>query len=82
MTYKDTIALSWRNIRGNKLRSGITVAIIALGICALIWFLTALKAASYSLNSTFSTMGANAFSIRFKERKIRRSRYVQNQAIS
>ena len=72
MTYKDTIALSWRNIRGNKLRSGITVAIIALGICALIWFLTALKAASYSLNSTFSTMGANAFSIRFKERKIRK----------
>ena len=71
MTYKDTIALSLRNIRGNKLRSGITVAIIALGICALIWFLTALKAASYSLNSTFSTMGANAFSIRFKERKIR-----------
>ena len=43
MTYKDTIALSWRNIRGNKLRSGITVAIIALGICALIWFLTAFK---------------------------------------
>jgi putative ABC transport system permease protein len=71
MTLKDTISLSWKNIRSNKLRTGLTVAIIALGICALIWFLTALKAASYSLNSTFSTMGANAFSIRFKERKIR-----------
>jgi putative ABC transport system permease protein len=71
MTIKDTIALSWRNIRSNRLRTGLTVAIIALGICALIWFLTALKAASYSLNSTFSTMGANAFSVRFKERKIR-----------
>ncbi|MBP6432437.1 MAG: ABC transporter permease [Ferruginibacter sp.] len=69
MTIKDTITLSWKNIRSNKLRTGLTVAIIALGICALIWFLTALKAASYSLNSTFSTMGANAFSIRFKERR-------------
>jgi putative ABC transport system permease protein len=71
MTLKDTIKLSWRNISSNRLRTGITVAIIALGICALIWFLTALKAASNSLTSSFSTMGANAFSVRYKERNIR-----------
>ena len=70
MTLKDTIKLSWRNISSNRLRTGITVAIIALGICALIWFLTSLKAASNSLTSSFSTMGANAFSVRFKERNI------------
>lgn len=71
MTFKDTIKLSWKNISSNRLRTGITVAIIALGICALIWFLTSLKAASNSLTSSFSTMGANAFSIRFKERNVR-----------
>jgi putative ABC transport system permease protein len=71
MTFKDTVKLSWRNISSNRLRTGITVAIIALGICALIWFLTALKAASNSLTSSFSTMGANAFSVRYKERNIR-----------
>jgi putative ABC transport system permease protein len=71
MTFKDTISLSMRNIVGNKLRTAITVAIIALGICALIWFLTVLKAANVSLTSSFSTMGANAFSLRFKERNIR-----------
>jgi putative ABC transport system permease protein len=71
MTFKDTIKLSWRNISSNRLRTGITVAIIALGICALIWFLTSLKAASNSLTSSFSTMGANAFSIRYKDRNIR-----------
>jgi putative ABC transport system permease protein len=71
MTLKDTVKLSWRNISSNRLRTGITVAIIALGICALIWFLTALKAASNSLTSSFSTMGANAFSIRYRERNIR-----------
>jgi len=71
MTLKDTIKLSWRNISSNRLRTGITVAIIALGICALIWFLTSLRAASNSLTSSFSTMGANAFSIRFKDKNVR-----------
>lgn len=71
MTLKDTIKLSWRNISSNRLRTGITVSIIALGICALIWFLTSLKAASNSLTSSFSTMGANAFSVRYRERNIR-----------
>jgi putative ABC transport system permease protein len=71
MTLKETIKLSWKNISSNRLRTGITVSIIALGICALIWFLTSLKAASNSLTSSFSSMGANAFSVRFKERNIR-----------
>ena len=70
MTYKDSLSLSWKNIKGNKLRSAITIAIIALGIFALILIITAIKAASNSLTSSFSTMGANAFSIRFKERNI------------
>ncbi|MEI9958100.1 MAG: ABC transporter permease [Ferruginibacter sp.] len=37
----------------------------------MIWFLTSLKAASNSLTNSFSTMGANAFSIRYKDRNIR-----------
>ena len=71
MTFKDTLALSWRNISGNKLRTAITVAIIALGIFALILIITSIKAASNSLTTSFSTMGANSFSLRFKERNIR-----------
>lgn len=71
MTFKDTLALSWRNITGNKLRTTITVIIIALGIFALILIITAIQAASNSLTTSFSTMGANSFSIRYKERNIR-----------
>ena len=71
MTFKDTLALSWRNISGNKLRTGLTVAIIALGIFALIMIVTAIKAASVSLTTSFSTMGANSFSLRYKDRNIR-----------
>ena len=71
MTFKDTVKLSWKNISSSRLRTGITVAIIALGIFALILFLTVLKAANNSLTNSFSTMGANAFSMRFKDRNIR-----------
>lgn len=71
MTLKDTLALSWKNISGNKLRTAITVAIIALGIFALILIITAIQAASNSLTTSFSTMGANSFSLRYKDRNIR-----------
>jgi putative ABC transport system permease protein len=47
------------------------VIIIALGIMALIAIITAVEAVNQSLTQSFSTMGANAFSIRFKERNIR-----------
>ena len=68
MTYRDSLALSWKNITGNKLRTSITVIIIALGIFALILIITAIQAASNSLTASFSTMGSNSFSIRYKER--------------
>ena len=71
MTYKDSIALSWKNVKSNKLRTAITVIIMALGIFALILIITSIKAASNSLTSSFSTMGANSFSLRFKEQNIR-----------
>ena len=67
----DSIALSYRTIKSNRLRTAITVIIIALGIMALIAIITAIQAINQSLTQSFSTMGANAFSIRFKERNIR-----------
>ncbi len=64
----DLFRLAWATIRSNKLRTGITVAIIALGIMALIGIITAIQAMNQSLRESFSTMGANSFSIRYKER--------------
>jgi putative ABC transport system permease protein len=71
MNFKDTLALSYRTIRSNRLRTGITVAIIAMGIGALILIITSIEAASKSLTSTFSSMGSNSFSLRYKARTIR-----------
>ena len=71
MTALDSFSLAWRTVRSNKLRTGITVAIIAFGIMALIGIITAIEAMNQSARESFATMGANAFSIRFKETKVR-----------
>jgi putative ABC transport system permease protein len=70
MKIKDTLSLSYRTVKGNKLRTGITVAIIAFGIMALIGIITAIEAMNQSLKESFSALGANAFTIRYKERNI------------
>ncbi len=71
MNFRDIFSLAFRTIRSNKLRTGLTVAIIAFGIMALVGIITAIKAMNQKFTESFSTMGANAFTIRFKERNIR-----------
>lgn len=71
MNFLDVFSLAFRTVRSNKLRTGLTVAIIAFGIMALIGIITAIKAMNQKFTESFSTMGANAFTIRYKERNIR-----------
>src|SRR3954454_1271913 len=68
MTLSDSFSLAYRTVRSNKLRTGITVSIIAFGIMALIGIITAIDALNSSLRESFSTMGANGFTISYKER--------------
>jgi putative ABC transport system permease protein len=63
MKFRDTIALSFRTVRSNKLRTGITVAIIAFGIMALVGINTAIEAMKQKFTESFSAMGANGFTI-------------------
>jgi putative ABC transport system permease protein len=67
MTLRDTLSLAYRTVRGNKLRTGITVAIITLGITALIGINTAIVAIQQKFVESFSSMGATGFTIRFRE---------------
>lgn len=71
MNFSDILSLAFRTVKSNKLRTGITVAIIAFGIMALIGIITAIKAMNQKFSESFSTMGANGFTIRYKERNIR-----------
>lgn len=70
MQLSDSLSLAFRTIKSNKLRTGITVTIIALGIMALIGIITAISSMDQSLRENFSTMGANSFSIRYQDRQI------------
>jgi len=71
MNSRDILSLAFRTVRSNKLRTGLTVSIIAFGIMALIGIITAIKAMNQKFTESFSTMGANAFTVRYKERNIR-----------
>ena len=71
MQQLDVFSLAFRTVRSNKLRTGITVAIIALGIMALVGIITAIQAMNQKLTESFSSMGASGFSIRYKARNIR-----------
>lgn len=70
MSFLDVLSLAFRTIRSNKLRTGLTITIIAFGIMALVAIITAIKAMNQKFSESFSTMGANAFALRYKERNI------------
>ena len=66
MRTSDTFSLAFRTIKGNRLRTGITVAIIAFGIMALVGISTAIDAMKQKFTESFSAMGANGFTIHYK----------------
>ena len=64
MNIWENIRLALHAIRGQALRTTLTVLIIAFGIMALVGILTAIDAIKNSINSSFSSMGSNSFTIR------------------
>ncbi len=71
MQFSDTFSLAYRTVKSNRLRTGITVTIIALGITALIGIITAITSMDQSLKENFALMGANSFSIHYQNWNIR-----------
>ena len=60
----ENVKVALQAIRSNKLRTFLTALIIAIGLMALVGILTSIDAIKGSLNNTFSSMGANSFTIR------------------
>lgn len=67
MRFSEIIRLAFTAIRGSLLRTILTVLIIAFGIWALVGILTTIDGIKGSINSNFTSMGANSFSFRNKE---------------
>jgi putative ABC transport system permease protein len=70
MRLRDILSLSFRTVRSNKLRTTITVAIIAFGIMALVGINTAIDAMKQKFTESFASMGANGFTIRYNDVQI------------
>jgi len=68
---RENIKISLVSIKGQLLRTVLTVLIIAFGIMALVGILTAIDAIKGSINSNFTRMGANTFTIRNRQTTIR-----------
>ena len=68
---KENIKIATDSIKANKLRSILTMLIIFIGITSLIGTSSAIDAMKGSINSNFTNMGANSFTIRNKETSVR-----------
>jgi putative ABC transport system permease protein len=64
LTVNENIKVALGAVRGQLLRTVLTALIIAIGIMALVGILTAIDAIESSINSNFSSMGSNTFTIR------------------
>src|SRR5687767_10895671 len=64
MPWLLNIQLALKAIRSNLLRASLTIAIIAIGIMALVGILTAIESIKSSIVVNLSAMGSNTFTIR------------------
>jgi putative ABC transport system permease protein len=60
---RENFKVSLTAVSTNRLRSILTILIIAFGIMALVGILTAIDALKFSISDNFGLMGANTFSI-------------------
>ncbi|MCD6598249.1 MAG: ABC transporter permease, partial [Bacteroidales bacterium] len=57
----ENIRIAFNAIRSSKLRTVLTIFIIAIGIMALVGILTAIESIKASITDQFTLMGANTF---------------------
>lgn len=67
----ENMKIAVDSIKANKLRAFLTMLIIFFGITALVGISSAIDAMKGSINSNFTSMGANSFTIRNKETSVR-----------
>ena len=66
MDLKENIREGFKAIKSNLLRTILTASIIAIGITSLVGILTAIDGIKASIDTSFSSLGANSFDIRRK----------------
>ncbi|MCK4920087.1 MAG: ABC transporter permease [Bacteroidales bacterium] len=68
--FRENIRVALQSIKTNRLRTILTISIIAFGIMALVGILTAIDSITNSLTNEFTMMGANTFTIESRSMNI------------
>ncbi|GET27853.1 ABC transporter permease [Prolixibacter sp. SD074] len=67
---RENILMSIQSIRGNWVRSVLTILIIAVGITALVGILTAIDSIKNSITAEFTRLGANTFTVQSRGMRV------------
>ena len=82
----ENLIVSLRSIKSTRLRSSLTILIIAIGITSLVGILTATDSLKALMTENFGKMGANSFSVRSAFSEVdnagRRPRVLNSRNIS
>ena len=60
---KESIRMSWQNIKANKLRTFLTMLGIIIGVTAIITLVTVMEGATNEITSQFTALGASKVSV-------------------
>ncbi|MGB1248849.1 MAG: ABC transporter permease [Chitinophagales bacterium] len=81
MNIQENIKLAIRALKGNMLRSILTLLMIVVGIAALIGILTSIEAIKINMTQNFVSLGAGAFTIQKDDGLIRGGRQDDTKKI-
>ncbi len=60
---KESLRMSWENIKGNKMRTFLTMLGIIIGVTAIIALITVMEGATNEITSQFTALGAGKVSV-------------------
>lgn len=76
--FRENLVLSFVSIVSNKLRTILTMSIIAIGLMALVGIFTAIDAIKNTITSSFSALGSNGVEIKSRSRVTSNGRDKRN----
>ncbi|MBR5073797.1 MAG: ABC transporter permease [Bacteroidales bacterium] len=81
---RENVKVALKSIKSNKLRSVLTILMIAIGITSLLGILTATEALKHEVNESFASIGSQSFFIQpeFRSSGERTGRIRNNSSIS
>src|SRR5690554_2531209 len=80
--FRENVRIALDSIKGQLLRTILTIVIIGIGIWALVGILSAVKALENTISTNFASMGANTFNIQRYEFTVHGNRSGEREKIN